>query len=191
MPRKSTKRMKGGDMVIVFQEGSNSNAPAKIYYTGEDAREHSKEEIIHELKQVMKESGGLSKGTGATMTAIITALALRLGVSYYIALGLATMVGAISATAVHKLTGYGRKVKSNNNPYTGSYAGLNPRMKGGQDSHQGGTYIPRGFMPDLPESVQVGKTITRQPIMKGGAILGFPNSGVSGGINFNPAAIIR
>ena len=65
------------------------------------------------------------------------------------------------------------------------------KMKGGYDSHGGGTFVPRGYMPDLPDSVQVGKTQQTQHTMKGGMLVGFPNAGVNGGINFNPSAIVR
>lgn len=82
------------------------------------------------------------------------------------------------------------------NPATGPMrSSANPRMKGrgATASSQGGVYAPRGYMPGLPESMIVGRTQDTNPItrMRGGAIMGFPNTGVNGSINYNPNALIR
>jgi hypothetical protein len=84
------------------------------------------------------------------------------------------------------------------NPATGPMrSSANPRMKGMRGgataSSQGGVYAPRGYMPGLPESMIVGRTQDTNPItqMRGGAIMGFPNTGVNGSINFNAGALIR
>lgn len=104
--------------------------------------------------------------------------------------------------------GYGKRAP----PNTGAYAGLNPakgpnrssanknmrggKMRGGKmrggatASSQGGVYAPRGYMPGLPESMPVGKTQDYNPIMRGGALIGFPNTGINGSINFNAGALI-
>ena len=138
---------------------------------------------------------------GASVSALTNALALRLGVPPFIAIGLATSVGAGTVAGIHKLTGAGKVPKSKvSNPNTGGLVGLNPingpnrisankTLKGGYDSHQGGTFVPRGFMPELNESLRVGKS-QKTHIQKGGMLTGFPNSGISGGINFNHSAII-
>ena len=165
---------------------------------------------------------------GASVSALVSALALRLGLPTFIAAGLAASVGAGAVAGIHKLTGAGsanntkgilrssamssanKVLKSKvSNPNTGALVGLNPingpnrisankTLKGGYDSHQGGTFVPRGFMPELNESLRVGNTVgmssanksQKTHIQKGGMLTGFPNSGISGGINFNPTAII-
>ena len=103
--------------------------------------------------------------------------------------------------------GYGMRGRGGKTPNTGSYAGLNPpgpnrssankNMKGGRKmrggataSSQGGVYAPRGYMPGLPESMPVGRTQDYNPIMRGGALIGFPNTGINGSINFNAGALI-
>jgi hypothetical protein len=200
---KAKKALKGGDMTIGWAKGTE-NGPPTISYRGDDAERHSRQEVIDTIKLIVKEGGVFSKGVGASTSALVSALALRLGVPTFIAAGLAASVGAGTVAGIHKLTGAGsanKVLKSKvSNPNTGALLGLNPingpnrisankTLKGGYDSHQGGTFVPRGFMPELNESLQVGKS-QKTPHMKGGMLTGFPNSGISGGINFNPSAII-
>jgi hypothetical protein len=166
---KAKKALKGGDMTIGWAKGTE-NGPPQITYSGDDAERHSRQEVIDTIKLIVKEGGLFSKGVGASVSALTNALALRLGVPPFIAIGLATSVGAGTVAGIHKLTGAGKVPKSKvSNPNTGGLVGLNPingpnrisankTLKGGYDSHQGGTFVPRGFMPELNESLRVGKS---------------------------------